>query len=273
VTPRLAGAVAVVTGAGRGVGRAVAVELGRTGAAVAAWSRTREQVESCAAEIVAEGGEAAAWAVDVTERGAVERAAREVGSLLGPVTVLVNSAGTMSAVGQPWEVDPDEWWGDVQTSVLGSYLCARAFLPTMIEQGGGRIVNVASNVAVRPSPYQSGYAAGKAGVLSLTEALAAAGTEHGISVFAVSPGYVSTEMTKAMHRAAAGRPWAARLVAGEPFEPGLVAALVLRLAAGEADLLSGRYLHVEDDLDELLRRAADVVAEDAYVPRLRKLSP
>jgi NAD(P)-dependent dehydrogenase (short-subunit alcohol dehydrogenase family) len=143
----------------------------------------------------------------------------------------------------------------------------------MVARRTGRIVNVASNVAVRPSPFQSAYAAAKAGVLSLTEALAAAGVEHGISVFAVSPGYVLTEMTRRMHAAAEGKPWAGRLASGQPLEAERAGRLVARLASGEADALSGRYFHVLDDLDELLRRSDEVVARDLNVPRLRTLSP
>ena len=263
----------MVTGGGRGIGRVVAGDLGRAGASVAVVARTRDEVESCAAEIVGGGGRAVACPADVTDAASLEAVAREVANGLGPVTLLVNAAGTMAAVGLPWEVEPRDWWLDVETSLLGSYLCARAFAPAMIERGGGRIVNVASNVALRPSPFQSGYAAGKAGVLSLTEALAAAGSEHGLVAFAVSPGYVRTEMTNEMARAAAGKPWGAGLTSGQPLEPERAALLITRLASGEADRLSGRYFHVLDDLDELLRRSDDVVAQDALVPRLRPLSP
>jgi 3-oxoacyl-[acyl-carrier protein] reductase len=271
--PLLDGSVAIVTGGGRGVGRAIAGALGDGGAAVAVWSRTAGEVERVAAELGGIGARAVPLSVDVTDEQAVADAARIVADRLGPVDLLVNAAGTMAAVGVPWAVSPDAWWQDVETSLRGSFLAARAVLPGMLARRNGRIVNIASNVAVRPSPYQSGYAAAKAGVLSLTEALAAAVAEHGVSVFAVSPGYVLTEMTRRMHDVAAGEPWADSLGSGEPLDPDRAARLVVFLAAGRGDALSGRYFHALDDFEDLARRADEVVRDDLYVPRLRTLNP
>ena len=240
---------AVVTGGSRGVGRVIVEALEREQWDVAEWSRST--------------------GVDVTDRRAVEVAA----SAAGPVDLLVANAGTMDAVGLPWEVDVDAWRRDLETSALGTLLCARAVLPAMIERRGGRIVTVASNVAVRPSPYQSGYAAGKAAVLSLTEALAAAGAPHGVKVFAISPGYVDTQMTRRMHEAAEGEPWAETLGSGKTLDPMLAAELVLFFASGAGDALSGRYVHVLDDVEALVRRADEVASDDLYAPRLRRLNP
>jgi 3-oxoacyl-[acyl-carrier protein] reductase len=262
----LSGCRAVVTGGGRGVGRAVAEGLAAAGASVVVWARSRDEVDETARAIRERSGQATAHALDVTDSAAVARAAAEV----GPVDLLVANAGTLSALGAPWEVDEYDWWRDVETSLRGAFLCARAVLPGMLERGSGRILNVASNVAVRPSPYQSGYAAAKAGLLSWTEALAAAAGPHGIRVFSVSPGYVATELTRRMHEAAAGRPWADRLASGEPLDPSLFVRLVLFLASGAGDALTGRYFHALDDIEELARRADEVVADDLYVPRLKR---
>ena len=240
--------VAIVTGGGRGVGRAIAEALEREGWQVDSWSRST--------------------GVDVTNQAQVEDAARR----RGPVDLLVANAGTMDAVGLPWEVEAEDWRRDLETSALGTYLSARAVLPGMVERGTGRIVTVSSNVAVRPSPYQSGYAAGKAAVLSLTESLAAAAGAFGVKVFAVSPGYVETDMTRRMHELASGEPWAGTLGSGRTLDPDLVVRLVVFLASGRADALSGRYLHALDDAEELARRADEVARDDLYVPRLRTLS-
>ena len=239
---------AVVTGGSRGVGRAIVAALENDRWEVIVWSRST--------------------GVDVTDRTAVDAAAREAGA----VGLLVANAGTMDAVGLPWEVDPDDWRRDLETSALGAYLCARAVMPGMIARGGGRIVTVSSNVAVRPSPYQSGYAAGKAGMLSLTEALAAAGAPHGIRVFAVSPGYVDTDMTRRMHERAEGEPWAGTLGSGRVLDPRRVARLVVFFASGAGDSLSGRYVHVLDDVEELVRRADEIANDELYVPRIRGIS-
>jgi 3-oxoacyl-[acyl-carrier protein] reductase len=241
-------AKAVVTGAARGIGRAVADALAREGWSVDSWSRST--------------------GVDVTDEAQVAKAAERAGA----VELLVANAGTMDAVGLPWSVNLEDWRRDLETSALGTYLAAREVLPGMIERGAGRIITVASNVAVRPSPYQSGYAAGKAAVLSLTEALAAAAGPHGVKVFAVSPGYVETEMTRRMHELAAGQPWAGSLGSGKHVDLEAAVGLVVFLASGRGDALTGRYIHALDDVEELARRADEIARDDLHVPRVRKLS-
>lgn len=241
-------AKAVVTGGTRGVGRAIGEALEREGWDVDSWSRSS--------------------GVDVTDEAQLVAAAGRAGA----IDLLVANAGTMDAVGLPWSIEVGDWRRDLETSALGTFLSARAVLPGMVDRGAGRIVAVASNVAVRPSPYQSGYAAGKAAVLSLTESLAAAAGPFGVKVFAVSPGYVETDMTRRMHELADGEPWAATLGSGRNLDPHVVASLVLFLASGRGDALSGRYIHALDDVEELARRAAEVVRDDLHVPRLRTLS-
>ena len=223
----LSGQLAVVTGGTRGVGLAIAQALQAAGADVRTFSRS--------------GG------VDVADPEAVESALTG----LGPVDLLVNNAGTFDAIGPVWSADPDAWHGDLQTSVLGAFNCSRVVLPGMIERGRGRIVNVSSGAATRPYPYGSGYAAGKAALLSFTETLAAETQEHGVAVFAITPGFVWTAMTERLRDASGPAP---DISGADPVEPERAGELVLRLASGEADALSGRFIHVRDDLDELLSR-------------------
>ena len=223
----LSGQVALVTGGTRGVGQAIAQALQAAGADVRTFSRS--------------GG------VDVADREAVEHATAG----LGPVDLLVNNAGTLDAIGPAWAVDPDAWRRDLETTVLGAFHCSRAALPGMIERGRGRIVNISSGAATRPYPYGSGYAAGKAALLSFTETLAAETKEHGLAVFAITPGFVWTEMTQSLRDASGPAP---DISDAEPVEPERAGELVVRLATGEADALSGQFIHVLDDLDELLSR-------------------
>lgn len=216
--------IAVVTGGSRGIGKAIADALRESGAAVTALDRSH--------------------GVDVTERNAVETAFAE----LGPVDLLVNNAGTMDAIGPAWQVDPDHWRRDIETSLFGAFNCSRAVLPGMVERGAGRIVNVSSGVATRAYPHASAYAAAKAALRSFTQSLAAETTEHGIAIFAISPGFVWTEMTERLRDS----PWFPGFGSPSPNEPERAAELVLRLASGELDALSGRFIHVRDDIDQLL---------------------
>ena len=167
---------------------------------------------------------------------------------LGPVDLLVNNAGTMDAIGPAWQVDPDDWRRDIETSLFGAFNCSRAVLPGMVERRTGRIVNVSSGVATRAYPHASAYAAAKAALRSFTQSLAAETAEHGIAVFAISPGFVWTEMTERLRDS----PWFPGFGSPSPNEPERAAELVLRLASGDLDALSGRFIHVRDDIDQLL---------------------
>ena len=242
---KLEGQVAIVTGGSRGVGQVVAEALEREGAKVAAWGRAD---------------------ADVTEAAAVEAAVAGVEADVGPPTLLVTAAGTANALGPPWELSPEEWWADVESNLLGTYNAVRAVLPGMLERDAGRILLVSSYVALRPSPYVSAYAAAKAGVVSLAEALAAATAETAVRVFAVSPGRVRTDMTT--HMLESG--WFPDLKQGEWLEPTRFADLVLFLASGRGDALAGRFLHALDDHEELARRADQIRRDDLYTPRLTR---
>src|SRR5205823_11069962 len=110
-------------------------------------------------------------------------------------------------VGPAWKGDADDWWRDVEVTLRGAYLCARAVLPGMIERRSGRIVAVSSYAANRPRPYSSGYAAGKAALLRFVDSLAAEVADHGLSVFAITPGFVRTSLVEHVARSEAGRHW------------------------------------------------------------------
>jgi len=215
--------IAVVTGGSRGIGKVIAGALREAGFDVTSLSRS-------------EG-------VDVTDRDAVQKALSTV-----EVDLLVNNAGTMDAIGPAWQVDPDLWRRDLETSVLGAFHCSRAVLPGMVDRGRGRIVNVSSGTAARAYPHASAYAAAKAAISSFTQSLAAETAEHGIAVFAISPGFVWTEMTERLRDS----PWFPDFGSPNPNEPERAGELVLRLASGELDALSGRYIHVRDDIDQML---------------------
>jgi 3-oxoacyl-[acyl-carrier protein] reductase len=263
--------VAVVTGAGRGIGQATAIALADSGFAVGLVARTREELVVTADEVVARGAAAAVAVADVTCQASVRCAIEMLEGSLGDIDVLVNNAGTMRAVGPVWQVDPIDWWTDVQTSLIGAFLCSREVIPGMIARGRGRIVNVVSYAAVRPSPYQSAYAAAKAGLVSLTEDLAASLRPHGLSAFAVAPGFTDTEMTRSLVNSAAARRWMPELALREPVPAQQSTRLITWLATGSGDELNGRLLHPLDDVEALLVHVDRVRDLDLYVPRIRRL--
>ena len=247
--------VALVTGAGRGIGASIARELAAAGMRVAVTGRTREQVEAIAAEI---GG--LALVGDVSNRGDVEDWVRRVEAELGPVDLLVANAGISHWERSAWEMEPDEWWHVFEVNVLGAYLSCRAVIPGMLARGGGRIVLTGSGAAYLPGSHDSSYSASKAALWRFGETLALQLRERGIPVFVISPGLVQTDMTNDVFPADA--PWT---------PPELAPQLVRVLASGRADALAGRYLHAEhDDVEELIDRAEELVEQDLNSIRLRR---
>ena len=263
--------VAIVTGASRGIGRATAIELARAGLTVAVVARSAPALEHTRILIEESGGAAVAVVADVTDREAVARAVEEIERSAGPIRVLVNNAGSMRAIGPLWEVDPEDWWSDVLTSLAGAYNCCREVVPRMLERGDGRIVNLTSYAGARPAPYQSGYGCAKAALNSLTESLAAELGDRGLSVFGVAAGFTRTEMTDHLTSSEAGRRWLPDSGSGRVVDAEQTARLISRLASGAADELSGRLLHTLDELDALLAGIDEIRREDLYAPRVRRL--
>ena len=243
---------ALVTGAGRGIGAAIARELAANGWHVTVTGRTADQVETVAREI---GGTAITG--DVSKREDVERMI----ATSTPIDLLVANAG-IAMWEDSWETDPAEWWRIVEVNVLGAYLTCRLALPGMIERGSGRIVITGSGSSYLPGSTSSAYNASKAAVGRFGESLAKQVEPHGVKVFVISPGLVRTEMTDG--RFPDDAPWT---------PPELAPRLVLELASGRFDALSGRYLHAEHDPpDELEARIDRILAEDLNAIRLRRES-
>ena len=259
----LAGQVALITGGGRGIGRATALALSRHGVKVAVAARSRDELDETVRLVAAQGGRAIAFALDVTDASAVEDTVSETERRLGPIDLLMNNAAMTGAADDGWAL-ADDWWRVIEVNLRGPCLCARAVLPGMVARRRGRIINVSSNAGVRPTPPYSAYSTSKAALIRLTDSLAEMTADQGICVFGISPGMVKTAMTDAMPvmRSKPEADWVA---------PELAAELCVFLASGQADRLSGRYVHVLDDIRELVRRAEEIEASDLYALRVRKL--
>ncbi|MGE0544848.1 MAG: SDR family NAD(P)-dependent oxidoreductase [Dehalococcoidia bacterium] len=276
MTLELTGQVAIVTGAGRGIGRAIARRLAESGASVTVAARSRDEIVDTATQIEADGGQALALPVDVTDWNAVQSMVAQTEERFGPADLIVNNAGIGGGGGNFWEADPERWWRTVEVNLRGVALCTRAVLPGMIKRQRGRIVNVASNSAIRTNPYGSDYAGSKAAVLRFTDSVAAEARPYGVHIFAISPGLVRTAMTNRRRHSSpsdadvASHPQQMRTL-GPWVPPERAADLCLFLASGRGDALAGHFIHIGDDLDELLRHADRIAEKGLYVLRLPKL--
>ncbi len=269
---RLDGQVALVTGAGRGIGRAIALALSHEGAAVALCARSQDDVAGVAGEIADRGGHALAIRCDVTRRREVEGMVAEIEGAIGPVDLLVNNAGQFGPVGPLAATDPEEWWQALEVNLRGPLYCTRAVLPGMLARGHGRIVNVSSGVGFAAIPMLSAYVVSKTALYRLSENLAAETREHGVMVFAIDPGLVRTAISESA--LSCGEPsieqWFTDAFAGQEDVPAESAAtLVVYLASGAADVLSGRYIAATGDVAQLVARADEIAERDLYVLRER----
>lgn len=264
----------IVTGAGRGIGRAIALELAARGHRLTLASRTVGEIDEVAGEIASSGGAAVAVPSDVTDEAAVKVLVDRTVSEYGDVDAIVNNAGSFNTIGPTWETDPESYWRDITINLRGPYLLARAVIPRMIDAGGGTIVNMIGGGTANPIPYGNAYGTSKAGLMRFTETLAAEVKPHRIAVFATNPGLVRTTMTELQLTTEEGKRWMSRI--RKAFEDGVdrpptdAALLIRRLVEGDYFALTGRRFGPEDDPEEVLKDVERIVAEDLRTLRFRE---
>ncbi|HEX7393253.1 MAG TPA: SDR family oxidoreductase [Thermoplasmata archaeon] len=263
---QLKGKVAIVTGGGRGIGRAIAEILADHGASVAVVARTKTEIAETVRRIQSRGGQAIAVTADVSAPEDVNRVVKTSERRLGPPDILVNNAGHPGVFATLWDSDPEEWWRTLEVNLRGPMLCSRAVLPSMISRRRGVIVNIGSYIGISATPEDIAYSTSKCALVRLTDGLAASVAKHGIQVFLLSPGMVKTRMMEEVP---------GKIIDNMSdvvwFPPEAAANIVLRLACGEGRTLTGRFLHVEDDFDQLVREAERIRKENLYTLRLLKL--
>ncbi|SFK54795.1 Short-chain dehydrogenase [Cellulomonas sp. KH9] len=260
---------ALVTGAGRGIGRELALALARAGYALGLVARTRERLEEVADEARALGASVTVAPADLVDATAVADAVGHVEAALaaaGGIGLLVNNAGVIERAELPFAADDvEDVWRVVETNVRGPLLVTHAVLPGMLARGAGRVLNVNSGSGHRALPTYTGYAISKGALARFTTQLHRQYADAGLRVLDLAPGVVATDMTAAMPVHTGRTEWTS---------PQDVADLVLAFAAGELDGLSGRFVRAGADTPASLREhAGQIAATDARTLRLSTWGP
>jgi NAD(P)-dependent dehydrogenase (short-subunit alcohol dehydrogenase family) len=253
---RLEGKIAVVTGGGRGIGRAIARQFAREGAAVLVTARTEAEIRKVAAEISASGGKAAFVAADVSRETDCRQILAAAEGQLGPVSILVNNAGDYGPVKPVEEISPEEWDRVIAVHLRGAFLLTRLVLPGMYARKSGVILNISSLSAKAAFAWGAPYAAAKAGMLGLTRVTAAEGARRGVRVNAICPGPVTeTKMSKDLGQALAERlgihpeiqlkQFLESILQGRGQTADEIAAVAVFLASDQASAITGQSLNAD----------------------------
>lgn len=241
----LTGKVAIVTGAGRGLGRAMAHGLARAGAAVAVAARTASELDSFVDEVKAAGGQALACPTDITDEASVERMVDATVETFGRIDVLVNNSGIVAST-PLIDQSADEWDRVVATNLRGTFLATKAAGRHLVAQGSGKVVNIASNFALQGVANHAAYSASKAGVIAFTRSMAIEWSRHNIQVNALAPGYFATPLNAEMRADADTLAKVVRAIPARRMgEPDELTSWLLLLASSASDFMTGEVIVID----------------------------
>ena len=276
---KLDGQVAVITGAGRGIGRAIALTYAREGARLAVAARGEPELEETVSAVSELGAEAIAVRTDVTSQAATEALVQRTVERFGRIDVLVNNAGIPGPIGPMQDNDIAEWVDTINVNLTGTFLVCRAVIPVMLRQGSGRIINLSGAGAANAWSNMSAYCSSKVAVVRLTEVLAQELEGKGITVNALGPGSVHTSMWDKMTEDAAEaganfiHQLGLRVTSGGGASIDECAELSVWLASGESGALTGRLISAAtDDFRDLPPRITEIMEGDAGTLRRMPLS-
>ena len=271
---RLKDRVALITGAGRGIGRAISVAYATEGAKLALAARSLDQLEETAAAAHSLGAETCVIGVDLTDQAAVDNMAEQAADRFGRIDILVNNAGIVGPIGALEDNDVDAWLQTIQVNLVGTYLCCRAIIPIMAAGGGGRIINLSGSGATSAPYHLSAYGSSKAAVIRLTEILGLELADRNIQVNALGPGSIHTNMWEEItdQARAVGDDdlyrFGLQVTGGGGASIERAAELAVWLASDAANGLSGRLIHaVMDDFPSLTPQIPEIMASDRYTLR------
>jgi len=271
----LQGEVALISGGSRGIGLATAVAFARAGASVALVGRSADAVADAARAVRAAGAPVVARQADVVDEEAMADFVEESRDVLGPITILVNNAGSIGPIAPFGETPLDEWWRCIEVNLRGPAVCTHLVIHDMVARGRGRIINIVSGAGASSFTYFSAYIASKTALVRWTESLAAELAPYGVHAFAMEPGTVATDMSSFSMTSSDGRrwiPWFRGIFdAGLDVPMGRVVDRALALAAGAGDALSGRYILLAEDLEILVANAPQIRREAMYSLRMSRL--
>lgn len=272
---KLKNQVVIVTGAGRGIGKAIAQRCAAEGAKVALVARTESTLQEVADEIHDAGGIALVLPADVSDQVAVVAMVERAEQTLGPIDLLVNNAYRMDDIGPTWAVDAADWCTTIAVDLQGVFFGCYAVLPGMVNRRRGRVINLVGGGMDCPFPFASSYAVSKAGVMRLTECLAAELVGTDVIAIALDPGLVLTPGMEAFLEREVAERWMP--LTQQMFDddvdvpPSLAAEFVVEIGTGRFDELAGRALFTADDLSTLEENSERIVAEDLYTLRMKRL--